>query len=664
MKVRCVSIAVVCTLVFFLAEPQAWPSTVYLQTNLVSDIPGLAQSTDPNLKNPWGVSFTATSPFWVSDTGTNDSTLYQGTGSTVNARVVSVPGGPTGEIANATTDFVEANGKPASFIFAGLNGSIYAWNGTNTDNVSQKAATVANASFTGLASGNNGSGNYLYASNISGNGSIEVFDATFTHVTLSGSFRDPNLSSISFGGGMYVPHNIQNIGGQLYVEYANFQQGLGAVSIFDTNGNFIKELIAPGGPQLNLPWGVVIAPSNFGDFSGDLLVGNLGDGKINAFNPTTGAFIGTLTGFNGPLVNSGLWSLSVRTGGTFNTSAVYFTAGINNQLDGLFGAITAVSPATLAITTAPTLPSGKIGTAYSQALAASGGSAPYSAWTVSNGSLPAGLSLNATTGTITGTPVAVAGAFNFTISFKDSTGAAGAGSFQLTIQQPTITTPVTRAGSYAQLASGAGWKSSMTLINLSGSTVNAQVNLYVDNGNPLVLPVTFPEFGVSMSASTLSLTLTPNDSIVIQSAASTSTIAVGWADVQATGPLTGFLTFGESSSGGPAPEGTVSLDTRLSTSLLLPYDNTNGNQTGLAIANQSSTAQTLTVTVLDQNGTQLSSSPMTLPAFGHSSFFVNSQFTQSANQLGIVQFQGSGGVTGIGLLFSPTGSFTSIPIIK
>jgi hypothetical protein len=204
----------------------------------------------------------------------------------------------------------------------------------------------------------------------------------------------------------------------------------------------------------------------------------------------------------------------------------------------------------------------------------------------------------------------------------------------------------------------------MTLINLSGNTVNAQVNLYVDNGNPLVLPVTFPEFGVSMSASTLSLTLTPNDSIVIQSAASTSTIAVGWADIQATGPLTGFLTFGESSSGGPAPEGTVSLDTRLSTSLLLPYDNTNSNQTGLAIANQSSTAQTFTVTVLDQNGTQLSSSPMTLPAFGHSSFFVNSQFTQSANQLGIVQFQGSGGVTGIGLLFSPAGSFTSIPIIK
>src|SRR5215469_4352814 len=113
-SLQSVAVSVVCALAFFLAEPQAWSdtNTTYVQTNLVSDIPGMAQTTDPNLKNPWGVSYSATSPFWVSDTATNLSTLYQGTGSTVNARVVSVPGGPTGEVINSvTTDFIEANGR-------------------------------------------------------------------------------------------------------------------------------------------------------------------------------------------------------------------------------------------------------------------------------------------------------------------------------------------------------------------------------------------------------------------------------------------------------------------------------------------------------------------------------------------------------------------------
>jgi hypothetical protein len=159
------------------------------------------------------------------------------------------------------------------------------------------------------------------------------------------------------------------------------------------------------------------------------------------------------------------------------------------------------------------------------------------------------------------------------------------------------------------------------------------------------------------------VTLGPNSSVVIQSAAPGPVISVGWADVFATGPLTGFLTFDVGSSG-PALEGTMTLDTRLSTSLLLPYDNSNGNQTAVAIANQSASAQTITVTLFDQNGNQLASSPVNLTAFGHTSFFVNSQVSQSANQIGLIQFQGSAGVTGIGLRFSPAGSFTSIPIIR
>jgi uncharacterized protein (TIGR03118 family) len=662
-SIHAITIGVVCAMSFFLAEPLVWCATTYVQTNLVSNIPGLAQSTDPNLKNPWGLSFTATSPFWASNAASNTSTLYQGTGSTVNARVVSVAGGPTGTVVNSsTTDFIEANGRPATFLFSTLNGSIYAWNGTNADNVAQQAASVANASFTGLAIANNGSGNFLYASNILGGGGIKVFNASFAPVALSGSFTDPNLPAPS-GDNAYVPYNIQTINGQLYVEYANFKLGKGAVSIFDTNGNFIKELIAAGGPQLNEPWGVVIAPAGFGSFGGNLLVGNFGNGQINAFDATTGAFVGTVSGPNGPIVNSGLWALSVRTGGTFNTSAVYFTAGINNQADGLFGVLTAAAASTVVITTPTSLTAGRIGTAYSQTLAATGGSAPYSNWTITNGSLPPGLSLNAATGTISGTPIGVSGTFSFTLNVSDSSGSTSTGSFQLNIQPASIPLPMTRVGSFAQVAAGAGWKSIMTLINLSAGTVNAQVNFYADNGNPLTLPLVFPEFGSTAAGASVNVTLTPNDSIVIESDG-LAAMSVGWADVQATGALSGYLTFALSGPGGSDSEGTVSLDTRLLPSLLLPYDNTTGFQTGVALANQSASAQTVTVTLIDQNGGQLTTSQINLPAFGHSSFFLSSQFTQSANKLGIIQFQSSGGLTGVGLRFSPTGSFTSIPIIK
>src|ERR1051326_2056579 len=611
MSARSAFWGVACAVFFLWAEPQGWSAnTVYLQTNLDSDIPGLAQSTDPNLKNPWGVSFSPTGPFWASDAATNLSTLYQGTGSTVNARVVSVPGGPTVEIWNGVaTEFIEANGRPASYIFSTLDGSIYSWNATD-NTAATKVGSVAGASFTGLAVANNGSGDYLYAANDAGNGSIEVFDSTFAHVTLPGSFKDPNLpSSVAFGS-TYVPYNIQNINGQLYVEYANFKTNGGAVAVFDANGNFIKELVAAGTPQLNQPWGVVIAPSGFGDFANDLLVGNFGDGKINAFDPNTGAFLGTLTGFNGPLVNSGLWALSVRTGGTFNTSAVYIMAGINNQADGLFAAITPVGASTVALTNNPTLPTGKVGLAYAQALAPTGGTPPYANWTIASGSLPPGLSLNSTTGALSGTPVVIGGTFNFTISIKDSTGATGYGTFQMTIQQPATTTPMSRIGSFAQMAAGGGWKTAMTLINLSSSTVTAQINIYADNGTPSMFPLAFPQFGGNTAASSITVSVGANDSVVIQSGASTPSVGVGWADILATGALSGYVALEATSP--LDSQGTVPLDSRLSTSLLMPFDNTNGYQTGFALASQSSAAQTVTVTLLDQNGAQLSSSTVNL----------------------------------------------------
>jgi len=320
----------------------------FIQVNLVSDVPGLAANTDPNLLNPTGVSFSATSPFWVSDQASNVATLYSGTGAAVPL-VVSVPGGPTGQVFNfaGAGNFLDG-GTAASFIFANAGGSIYAWNNGNGTSAQLEAST-AGASYTGLALDNNGTGNYLYAANNAGTGGIDVFDSSFARVFLSGSFADPNLPA------GFVPYNIQTIGGLLYVEYQNSADpkalGSGVVAVFDANGNFVEQLIGPGG-ELDDPWGIVIAPSSFGSFSNDLLVANHGNGEINAFDPTTGAFLGTLTGPGGtPLVNQGLWSLSVRDGGAFNADAVYFTAGINGGRDGLFGEITATpEPGSLALT--------------------------------------------------------------------------------------------------------------------------------------------------------------------------------------------------------------------------------------------------------------------------------------------------------------------------
>jgi uncharacterized protein (TIGR03118 family) len=244
---------------------------------------------------------------------------------------------PTGQVFNSPggTNFLDG-GTAASFIFATLGGSIYAWNNGN-GTTAQLEATTAGATFTGLALANNGSGNFLYAANdTAGTGGIDVFNSSFAPTTLTGAFVDPSLPST------YEPYNIQAIGNLLYVEYTNTASprtlGSGAVSVFDANGNFVQELIGPGG-QLDDPWGVVMAPAGFGAYGGDLLVGNFGNGEINVFNPTNGAYIGTLDGPGGtPLVNQDLWALAVS---PTAPNSVYFTAGINGQRDGLFGDIVA-----------------------------------------------------------------------------------------------------------------------------------------------------------------------------------------------------------------------------------------------------------------------------------------------------------------------------------
>jgi uncharacterized protein (TIGR03118 family) len=336
-----------CTIALAFA-PASLHADSFTQTNLVSDVPGLAANTDPNLKNPWGVSFSATSPFWTADQGTGLSTLYNAAG-VPQALVVTIPGGappsgPTGTVFGNVAGSFLVNGNPATFIFDTLNGTLAGWNGGTT---AVPMAATPGAIYTGLAEASNGTGNFLYAANSAPGGHVNVFNSAWQPTTLSGNFTDPNLPA-----GL-VPFNVQNIGGNLFVTYASLGPGGtpmpgGVVSEFDANGNFLKR-IATGG-SLFAPWGVVVAPGGFGSFSNDLLIGNFGNGEILAYDATTDLFLGTLNGPNGqPLVNDFLWALETRANVSgFDPNAVYFSAGINGQADGLFGKIDVTpEPATI-----------------------------------------------------------------------------------------------------------------------------------------------------------------------------------------------------------------------------------------------------------------------------------------------------------------------------
>jgi uncharacterized protein (TIGR03118 family) len=343
-----------CTIALAFA-PTILHADTFTQTNLVSNVPSLAAVTDPNLINPWGLSFSATSPFWASDQGAGVATLYNGAGA-ITPLVVTIPAGgppsgPTGTVFNTgpTGGFLvgtAVGATKASFIFDTLNGTIAAWNGGTIATV---VATSTGAVFTGLAQDLVGSTTYLYAANSGTNGNIQVFDQNWNNVTsttFAGQFTNPQPKSGA------VPFNIQQIGANLYVTYANLGPTGNAlpggyVVEYDASGNFIQMITS--GP-LAAPWGITIAPANFGIYSDDLLIGQFGSGEILAYDPTSGLYLGTLDGSNGmPIVDHNLWALATRTGGTgVNLNAVYFTAGIGNQQDGLFGDITEVpEPATI-----------------------------------------------------------------------------------------------------------------------------------------------------------------------------------------------------------------------------------------------------------------------------------------------------------------------------
>jgi uncharacterized protein (TIGR03118 family) len=331
----------------------------FVQTNLVSDIPGLAAITDASLKNPWGVSHGPTTPFWVSDQGANVATLYNVTAAGVtknNNLTVSIPTtasgpqGPTGQVSNVGGSSFPVNGSPANFIFADLNGTISAWNNTaGTTAVIQ--ATTPNTVYTGLAINN--AMNRLFATNDAGTGSINVFNGSFAPVNLgSGAFNNP------FPG--LVPFGVQNIGGKIYVTYAvpglapmrSAPEGSGGVAVFDENGVLLQTLISDS--KLASPWGITLAPAGFGPFGGDLLVGNFSfvASEINAFDPLTGAFAGTIPidvgAGNTP---GGLWALIFgNAGNNGDPNTLFFSDGINGETNGLFASIAFVpEPSTLVI---------------------------------------------------------------------------------------------------------------------------------------------------------------------------------------------------------------------------------------------------------------------------------------------------------------------------
>jgi uncharacterized protein (TIGR03118 family) len=325
----------------------------YVQTNLVSDLASEnAQITDANLKNPWGISESASSPFSISDQAANVSTQYTVTAAgvsqvpgTIAFATTAGPHGPTAQVFNDTASFL-VNGTPATTLFANLNGTISGWN-SSTGTMAQVVVTTNGAAvYTGLDMGSNASGDFLFAANPKQR-RIDVYNDSFVLQNLGpNAFVDPSLPA-----GL-VPFNVDNINGVLYVTYAAAgppaarnmaPEGVGAVAAFDTSGNFIQQVTSGG--KLASPWGITLAPSTFGQFAGDLLVGNFSyqAGEINAYDPVSGAYQGTLADEHGNTLlagSQGLWYLTFGNGGNGGLAdTLYFTAGLNAETDGLFGAI-------------------------------------------------------------------------------------------------------------------------------------------------------------------------------------------------------------------------------------------------------------------------------------------------------------------------------------
>jgi uncharacterized protein (TIGR03118 family) len=325
----------------------------YEQHNLVSDGAVTADHTDANLVNAWGIAFNPFGPVWVANNGTGTSTLYDGTGAAVPL-IVQIPapdgsaGAPTGIVFNASMGFVASNqttSGPSRFLFATEQGTILGW-APNVD-MTHAIQVVDNSGsgtiYKGIALSAGGSGSLLYATDFHNN-RIDVFDSTFKAVQVSGPFSDPFIPK------SFAPFGIQAINGNLYVTYAKQDsdqhdnvngKGLGYVDVYDPNGTLLQRLIMRG--KLNAPWGLALAPAGFGPLSNRLLVGNFGDGRINAYDLATGDFVDTVKLKNHhPFAVPGLWGLAFGNGFAGQpVNTLFFAAGPNDEANGLYGRIDA-----------------------------------------------------------------------------------------------------------------------------------------------------------------------------------------------------------------------------------------------------------------------------------------------------------------------------------
>ncbi len=388
----------------------------YLQHNLVSDLPNVADHQDKSLVNPWGNGFGQT-PFWIGDNGTGLSTLYAGDGTQNTAVIVNIPGANgaivggkvTGVIFNAfsanTTAFALAAGRSPNFMFCTEDGIFAGWN-PNVDATHAKVIadnSKAGAEYTGCALGGTSAAPLVFLANFSG-GRVDVVDGTAA--LNPGAFPNAFVDTLIPSG--YAPFNIVALNNLLYVTYAKqdatkkiavFGAGNGYVAVFDMNGNLVRTIVQQG--ALNAPWGLTMAPATFGAFANDLLVGNLGDGKINAFDPATGSLLGTLSDLSGaPISIEGLWSIAFGSGSVAqkeDAGTLYFTAGpgklggLSDPLysHGLLGSIQAAPVVTSAnVLNGGSLLPGPISSNEWVTLKGAGLSAMNVTATTTNGSLP------------------------------------------------------------------------------------------------------------------------------------------------------------------------------------------------------------------------------------------------------------------------------------
>jgi len=320
----------------------------YKQTNLVSDAAGVAAHTDSHLINPWGIGVFPGIPFWIANNNSGTSTVYDKTGAPMGLFTIPAPVGsansstPTGVVANTGGGF-KIGGTASLFILATEDGTISGWNvATGAVAVLKVDNSKAGAVYKGLALVNTANGDFLLAANFN-SGKVEVYDAAFTSVALTGNFTDPTLPA------GFAPFGIHVIGDRVVVTYAQqdaakhdpvHAAGAGYVSLFTLDGSFVQRVASQG--TLNAPWGAVLAPPSFGQFGGNLLIGNFGDGTISAFDTNGGTFRGQLQNANGIVItNTSLWDLVFdATGLTGDPKTLYLTAGLSNEQHGLFAAIT------------------------------------------------------------------------------------------------------------------------------------------------------------------------------------------------------------------------------------------------------------------------------------------------------------------------------------